>query len=209
MYKRFVKRILDIVIALIALPFFCLFFIILAPIIFFTDKGPVFYNAPRLGKKGKVFNMYKFRSMYVTAPDIRNADGSTFNGANDPRVTKIGRFMRKTSLDEIPQILNVLKGDMSLVGPRAFLATSGKSYEEVDEKRQKRLTVRPGITGYSQAYYRNSIGLEEKIEKDCYYVDRVSFGMDLKILFRTVVSVFKRENVYVNTDAGGNGAKGE
>lgn len=98
---------------------------------------------------------------------------------------------------------------MSLVGPRAFLATSGKSYEEMDEKRQKRLTVRPGITGYSQAYYRNSIGLEEKIEKDCYYVDRVSFGMDLKILFRTVVSVFKRENVYVNTDAGGNGAKGE
>ena len=200
MYRNCIKRLLDILISLIGLPFFCLLFVILAPIIYFTNRGPVFYIAPRLGKNGKKFHMLKFRSMKVNAPDIRNADGSTYNGADDPRVTKIGKIMRKTSLDEIPQILNVLKGDMSLVGPRAFLGTTAKAYDEMDEKRKKRLTVRPGITGYSQAYYRNSIGLEEKIEYDCYYVDHVSFRMDLKILFKTVASVLKHENIYVKAE---------
>ena len=207
MYKNHVKRLLDIILGLIGLPFFCLFYIILAPVIYFTDKGPVFYTAPRLGKNGKKFNMFKFRSMKVNAPDIRNADGSTFNGANDPRVTRIGKLMRKTSLDETPQLLNVLKGDMSLVGPRAFLATTTKTYDEMDEKRRKRLTVRPGITGYSQAYYRNSIGLDEKIEYDCYYVDHVSFLMDLKILFKTAASVLKHENIYVNSETKVSGKK--
>lgn len=196
MYRKFVKRSIDIVFGLIGLPFFCLFFIVLAPIIYLTDRGPVFYSAQRLGKNGKTFKMYKFRSMKVNAPDIRNADGSTYNGPNDPRVTKIGRIMRKTSLDETPQILNVLKGDMSFVGPRAFLSTNKLSYEQMDPKRRKRLTVRPGITGYSQAYYRNSIGLDEKIEYDCYYVDHISFLMDLKIVFKTVVSLLKHENIY-------------
>lgn len=201
MYKHFVKRLLDIVFGLIGLPFFCLIFMILAPVIYFTDKGPVFYNAPRLGKNGKIFKMYKFRSMKVNAPDIRNSDGSTYNGKNDPRVTKIGRIMRKTSLDEIPQLLNVIKGDMSLIGPRAFI-TSGKiTYEQMDEKRKKRLTVRPGITGYSQAYYRNSIGTDEKIENDCYYVDHISFLMDVKIIFKTIASVLKQENVYVRPES--------
>ncbi len=100
------------------------------------------------------------------------------------------------ALDETPQILNVLKGDMSFVGPRAFLSTNKLSYEQMDPKRRKRLTVRPGITGYSQAYYRNSIGLDEKIEYDCYYVDHISFLMDLKIVFKTVASVLKHENIY-------------
>ena len=200
MYKTFVKRLIDIMLGLIGLPIFCLVFIILAPIIYITDKGKVFYNAPRLGLNGKKFYMLKFRSMKENAPDIRNADGSTFNGEDDSRVTNIGRIMRKTSLDEIPQIINVLKGDMSLVGPRAFLATTSKSYDEMDEKRRKRLTVRPGITGYSQAFFRNSIGLDEKIEYDCYYVDHVSFSMDVKILFKTVASVLKRENIYVKND---------
>ena len=95
--------------------------------------------------------------------------------------------------------MNVLKGDMSLVGPRAFLGTTKLTYEQMDLKRQKRLTVRPGITGYSQAYYRNSIGLEEKIEYDCYYVDHVSFLLDLKILFKTAASVLKHENIYVDS----------
>lgn len=200
MYKNFVKRLLDIILGLIGLPFFCLSYIILAPIIYFSDKGPVFYTAPRLGKNGKKFLMLKFRSMKVNSPDIRNSDGSTYNGVDDPRVTKIGKIMRKTSLDEIPQLLNVLKGDMSLVGPRAFLGTTNKTLSEMDEKRQKRLTVRPGITGYSQALFRNSIGIDEKIEYDCYYVDHVSFLMDMKILFKTVVSVLKHENIYVKTE---------
>ncbi|MBR2732129.1 MAG: sugar transferase [Clostridia bacterium] len=199
MYKRFIKRLLDLVLALIGLPFFGLLFLILAPVIYLTDKGPVFYTAPRFGKDGRTFRMYKFRSMKVNAPDLRNADGSTYNGANDPRVTKIDRIMRKTSLDEIPQILNVLKGDMSLVGPRAFLGTDKWTYNQMDAKRQKRLSVRPGITGYSQAYYRNSIGLEEKIEYDCYYVDHLSFLLDVKVLLKTAVSVLKHENIYVKT----------
>ena len=196
MYK-FVKRLLDILISLIALPFFGIIFLILAPAIYFTDKGPVFYNAPRLGRNGKIFNMYKFRSMRVNAPDLRNADGSTYNGENDPRVTKIGKIMRKTSLDELPQLLNVLKGDMSIVGPRGFLTTKFRNLESLSEPERKRLTVRPGITGYSQAYFRNSISMDEKIKYDCYYVDHMSFWLDVKIIFQTALSVLKHENIYV------------
>lgn len=198
MYRLFFKRALDIILCLIAFPFFCVFYVILAPIIYLTDKGPVFYIAPRVGRNGKVFNMYKFRSMRVNAPDIRNADGSTYNGADDPRVTKIGKLMRQTSLDETPQIINVLKGDMSLCGPRAFLVNKNIKYEEADLNYRKRLAVRPGITGYSQAYYRNSISLEQKIEYDCYYVDHLSFAMDLKVIFQTIASVLKHENIYVS-----------
>ena len=206
MYKNCIKRILDLLLGLIGLPFFFLAFLFLAPVIWLTDRGPVFYVAPRLGRNGKVFKMLKFRSMMVNAPDLRNADGSTYNGAGDKRVTGIGRFMRKTSLDELPQLLNVLKGDMSIVGPRAFLATSGKTLEEMDERRQKRLTVRPGITGYSQAYFRNSIGLDEKIEYDCYYVDHIGFLMDVKILAKTALSVLRHDNIY-NAPSGGTDAK--
>ena len=120
-YKHFFKRVLDIVLGLIALPFVLIVFIVFAPMIYLEDKGPVFYNAPRVGKNGKPFVMYKFRSMYVNAPDLKMEDGSTYNGADDPRMTKIGAFMRKTSLDEFPQFLNVLKGDMSIIGPRPDL----------------------------------------------------------------------------------------
>lgn len=197
MIYRFFKRFFDIILSLIALPFVLLFIIIFAPIIYFTDKGPVFYNAPRLGKKGKVFKMYKLRSMKVNSPNIKNADGSTYNGENDPRVTKVGRFMRKTSIDEFPQFLNVLKGDMSFIGPRAHLTTSYTGYENLDERRKKRLEVRPGITGYSQAYYRNSASSEQKMENDIYYVEHMSLWLDIKILFKTVFSVLKRENIYV------------
>ena len=135
--------------------------------------------------------------MRVNAPDLRNADGSTYNGADDPRVTKIGKLMRKTSLDELPQLLNVLKGDMSIVGPRGFLTTKFKSLELLSEPERKRLTVRPGITGYSQAYFRNSISMEDKIKYDCYYVDHMSFWLDIKIIVQTAVSVVKHENIYI------------
>lgn len=200
MYKHFFKRLIDICVALVCLPFFVIIFIFVALAIYLTDKGPVFYNAERCGKDAKFFKMYKFRSMHVSAPDIRTADGSTFNSASDPRVTKIGRILRTTSLDETPQILNVLRGDMSIVGPRAFLNSRRLKLAEMDEKRQKRLAVRPGITGYSQAYYRNSISLEEKIDYDCYYVDHVSLLMDVKVLIKTVTSVLKHENIYVTSE---------
>lgn len=200
MYKHFLKRFFDIFVALVALPFFLIIFIFIAPIIKLSDGGPVFYAAPRLGKKGKVFKMYKFRSMKVNAPDIRNADGSTYNGKNDPRVTKIGKFLRKTSLDETPQILNILFGHMSLIGPRAHLTTNYKGYENLDDMRRRRLDVRPGITGYNQAYFRNSVGTDEKLKNDVYYVDNLSFALDFKVFFKTIATVLKSDNVYVKPD---------
>ena len=148
MYKNLWKRVLDVVLALLALPFVAIAVAVFAPIVHFTDKGPAFYNAQRLGKDGKPFKMYKLRSMYVNAPDIRNADGSTYNGDDDPRVTPVGRFMRKTSIDELPQILNVLKGDMSWIGPRPDPLDDLQIYTP---RQRTKLQVRPGITGYSQA----------------------------------------------------------
>lgn len=120
MYKHFFKRLFDLIIALFALPFVLLLILIMVPLIWLTDRGPTFYNAQRVGLNGKIFKMFKFRSMKVNAPDIRNTDGSTFNSSDDPRVTRIGRFIRKTSIDEIPQILNVLIGDMSLSVPALY-----------------------------------------------------------------------------------------
>lgn len=197
MYRHFFKRLFDLTVALIGLPFFCLIFLVLAPIIWLTDRGPVFYNAERLGYKGKTFKMFKFRSMYVNSPDVRNADGTTFNGETDPRVTPIGRFMRKTSLDETPQLLNVLFGTMSLIGPRAHLTTHYEGYDKLAPKLKRRLDVAPGITGYNQAYFRNSATAEEKIDNDVYYADHISFWLDVKIFFKTVQSVLMHENVYV------------
>ena len=201
MYKHFFKRFFDIVVSLTALPFVFLAFLVVAPIIWLTDRGPVFYNAERLGRKGKTFKMYKFRSMKVNSPNLKNADGSTYNGDDDPRVTKIGRIMRKTSVDELPQFLNVLLGDMSLIGPRAHLTTNYKGYDLLDEQRKRRLDVRPGITGYNQAYFRNSVTSEEKMKNDIYYVDNLSFALDVKVFFVTVFAVLKRKNIYVKADA--------
>lgn len=201
MYQRFFKRLLDIIISLIALPFVGLLLLILAPVIHITDKGPVFYNAKRIGKDGKLFSMYKLRSMYVNAPDIRLADGSTYNGEDDPRVTPVGRFLRKTSIDEFPQFLNVLKGDMSLIGPRP---DPPDWLEKYPEDVRVFLTVRPGITGYSQAYFRNSADGEEKMRNDAYYATHCTFLMDIKILLRTVMTVLWHENTYKDTHSASN-----
>lgn len=195
MYKSLFKRIFDILLGLVGCVIFAIAFIFIAPVIFFTDKGSPFYIAERLGKNGKIFKMYKFRSMRVNAPDIRNEDGSTYNGDDDPRVTKIGRIIRKTSIDELPQFINVLKGDMSIIGPRPNLP--GGNYEEFPKIQKKRLTVRPGLTGYNQAYFRNSVSTDEKYKNDCYYVDNITFLMDVKIIFATAISVLKHKNIYV------------
>lgn len=199
MYRHFFKRVLDVLVALVGCPFFLIAFLFLAPVIFLTDKGPIFYCAPRIGKKGKIFKMIKFRSMKVNAPDLRNADGSTFNSAHDPRVTKIGRIMRKTSLDELPQFINVLIGDMSVVGPRPRVGNA--DYKSMDELRRKGLLVRPGITGYSQAYFRNSISQEEKFKNDAFYAENVSFILDVKVFFKTITSVFSHRNINSNADS--------
>lgn len=196
MYRHFFKRFLDIVGALLLLPFVLLVIMVLAPLIYFTDKGPIFYNAERMGKDGHIFKMYKLRSMYVNAPDLRNSDGSTYNDDKDPRVTPIGRLMRKTSLDEFPQFLNILTGDMSFVGPRPSLTTT--PYSEYDSIRKKRVSILPGVTGYSQAYFRNSISQDEKFRYDCEYVDKLSFWLDIKIIFMTIWSVLSHKNINTN-----------
>ena len=195
MYRHFLKPLFDFCGALVMLPFVLLVIIIFGPIIWLTDKGPVFYNANRAGKDYKPFKMFKLRSMYVNSPDLKNPDGSTFNSDNDPRVTPIGRFLRKTSLDEFPQFLNVLKGDISFIGPRPKLWHSEMNVCDMDEDRRKSYSVKPGITGYAQAYYRNSITQDEKFHWDAYYADHISLVMDCKIILQTLVSVLGKRNI--------------
>ena len=198
MYKRFFKRSLDIIISLIAMPFIGIITLLVGPLIYLEDKGSIFYIAKRRGIRGKIFNMYKFRSMKMNAPDIRNEDNSTYNSPDDQRITKIGKLLRKTSIDELPQLINVLKGDMSLIGPRPI--TTDRPLSDYDEKRKIRLTVRPGITGYAQAYYRNNISQEEKLQKDAEYAQNVNLFGDIKILCKTVETVLLRKNIYTNVD---------
>jgi lipopolysaccharide/colanic/teichoic acid biosynthesis glycosyltransferase len=130
--------------------------------------------------------------MKVNSPDIRLADGSTYNSIDDPRVTKIGKLLRELSLDETPQIINILLGQMSLIGPRPDIDLNEQFIEEIKQTRK----VRPGLTGFTQAYYRNETNWAEKIKNDLYYVNNISFDMDLRIFFHTVYMVFKREKMY-------------
>lgn len=194
-YQLVVKRAIDIIACLVAMPFVMLILIPVAIAIKIEDHGPLFYSSKRIGKGFKEFGMLKFRSMKVNAPDLRNDDGSTYNSKSDPRVTKIGHFLRETSLDEIPQVFNVLAGQMSIIGPRAGDVESKDTYEE-DEK--DKLLIRPGITGYTQAYYRNGLGVREKRLYDAWYAHSVSFLLDVKIFFKTILTVLKRENIYTN-----------
>ena len=204
MYRKGIKRLLDIIGAVILTPFVCLVILIFGPLIYLEDRGSIFYRAKRRGRNGRVFYMLKLRSMKMNAPDIRNENNSTFNSSNDPRVTRVGRFIRKASIDELPQVFNILKGDMSFIGPRATIPNEGMSWEDLNEIQRKRLMVRPGITGYGAALYRNSIGKEEKQKLDCYYVDNVSFLLDVKIIFWTLKTVLLRKNLYTNQGSASN-----
>ena len=195
MYKNFFKRLLDLIFSILLFPIFIIFYIILGILIKIEDKGSVFYKGERIGKDCKIYKMYKFRSMKINAPNILNKDGSTYNSKNDDRVTKIGKFIRETSIDELPQIINILKGEMSFIGPRASLAEALETYKDDEIDKMK---VRPGITGYTQAYYRNSLSVREKRLKDAWYSNNVTFALDLKIFFKTIQTVLKRENVYTN-----------
>lgn len=195
MYRYFIKRVCDIIISLMALPFVIVLIIIVGFVIWLSDKGPVFYCGKRIGYNGKPFSMLKFRSMKVNAPDIRLEDGSTYNGDDDPRVTKIGRFLRKTSLDEVPQFLNVLCGQMSVIGIRPDPLDWLEKY---NERERVILTVKPGITGYNQAYFRNSADGETKLKNDVYYAENISFALDVKIFFKTIKTVIFRENINVD-----------
>lgn len=197
MYKKNFKRPFDLLIFLLVFPLFVLILIIISPIIYLEDNGPVFYNSPRLGKNGKVFIMFKFRSMKINSKDFRNPDGSTYNSSYDNRLTKIGKFIRKTSLDELPQVMNVLKGEMSFIGPRPDLPEHISLY---DENEKEKLLIRPGITGYNQAVFRNTIKWKDRIKNDIYYVNNISFLFDVKIILATIKILIFRRNVYVQKE---------
>lgn len=187
-----IKHIIDFIMALLLLVALSPLFIMVSVLIYLEDKGPAFFKQPRLGQDGKTFLMYKFRSMKVNAPDLRSDDGSTFNAENDSRVTRIGQILRKTSLDELPQVINILKGEMSFIGPRPDLPDQIDLYHDEDKTR---LTVRPGITGYAQVMGRNSLGFRERFTYDIKYVEKYSLLFDLKILFMTISVVLKRDHV--------------
>lgn len=193
-YERFGKRACDVAIGIVALPVVGAVVAACGAAIKLEDGGPVFYNAPRVGLDGREFTMFKLRSMKENAPDLIMEDGSTYNGADDPRMTRIGAFMRKTSLDEIPQFLNVLIGDMSVIGPRPDLQRETELYQG-DEG--LKLTVKPGVTGYAAVYGRNSLPWHDRLALDVEYVRNLSFPLDAKVFLRTFWTVFAQEGIYV------------
>ena len=188
-----VKRLIDITVSFIALLFLVPFFIIIAIIIPLTSKGPSFYFQERLGLKGRIYKMFKFRSMYLNAADIRNDDGTTYNGKDDPRVTKVGKFLRETSINELPQLLNILLGDMSLVGPRPELP---ESLAFLSNNYPDKLKVLPGLTGWAVVNGRNNVPLEKRRELDVWYARHISFSLDVKIILKTVQLVISSKDVY-------------
>ncbi len=192
MYPIF-KVLFDRVFAIIFLLFLSPIFILIGILIKISSKGPVFFIQKRLGKHGQVFGMFKFRSMFVDSPDLRNSDGTTYNSKNDSRVTRIGKFLREYSLDELPQIINILKGDMSFIGPRPELP---ESYETHSTKDLIRLNVKPGISGWAAVNGRNKLGIKQRRVYDVYYVENLSFILDIRILFKTILLLVKKEDIY-------------
>lgn len=197
LYKNVIKRILDILISLLLLIPILLVCFLFGILIKLEDGGEIFYKQKRLGKDMKVYKMYKLRSMKMNAPDIRNEDGSTYNSDNDPRLLKIGNFIRKTSIDELPQIFNVLSGDMSLIGPRPDLESQGELYDALHKDKTK-FEIKPGITGYAQCNGRNELDWDSKLELDHYYVESCSFLLDLQIFMKTIMNVLCRKGINKN-----------
>jgi lipopolysaccharide/colanic/teichoic acid biosynthesis glycosyltransferase len=200
MYRKYTKRFFDILGCVIILPFFLLIYILVAIAIKIDDGDFILYEGERIGLNGKIFRMYKFRTMRENAEDIRNADGTTYNSSKDPRLTRIGGFLRASSIDEIPQIINILVGQMSFIGPRPDLPDQKGLYKDSFDEWKLRVSVRPGITGYSQAYYRNSVNFMKRLDLDLYYVEHMSCYVDLKIIIQTFNSIVHKKNVYKNTD---------
>lgn len=192
MYYLVTKRIIDLFISFLLIILLTPVFLIVGLCVYISDPGSVIYKQTRLAKGHRPFKLLKFRSMILNAPDLRNDDGSTFNSENDPRVTKVGRFIRKTSLDELPQLFNVLLGDMSLIGPRPDPIDALNHYREKDFLR---LTVEQGITGWAQVNGRNSITWEKRRDFDHEYVHIKSTKIDIKILFMTFFQVIGRSGI--------------
>ena len=181
MYK-YIKRLMDILLALIGLIFAFIPMIVVAIAIKLESKGPALFKQERTGKDGKVFKLYKFRSMTV--------DNDVMNFKTENKITKVGKFIRKTSLDELPQLFNILKGEMSFIGPRPWIT---EYYNNFNAHQKRRVEVLPGITGLAQATGRNNLNIFEKINYDIEYVDNFSFKMDLKVVFKTIKTVLSKE----------------
>ena len=195
----FIKRIFDFVASLLGLILLSPVLIVIALIIKCTSKGPVFFKQERLGKGGKPFWIYKFRTMVVNAEHI--GDGLKVNAESDPRITKIGRILRATSLDELPQLINTLNGTMSLVGPRPPVVYHPyDGYNNYPDWAKPRFRMKPGITGLAQVTVRNSVPWDGRIKEDIKYIKKFNVLLDIKILYMTVMSVFKKENIYGNTN---------
>lgn len=191
MYKSFFKRAIDFTLALSALICFSLVFIVITIWLHFANKGAgVFFFQNRPGKNGKIFKVIKYKTM----TDERDPNGNLL--PDEKRLTKVGRFIRSTSIDELPQLINVLKGDMALIGPRPLLVEYLPLYSKEQARRHD---VRPGITGWAQVNGRNAISWKKKFELDVWYVDHCSFTLDMKIVFLTIKKVFKREGISSDT----------
>ncbi len=193
---KVVKRIIDVVLSTIALIILSPIFLIFALAIKLESKGPVFFKHTRIGKNGKIIKIYKFRSMVENAeeliqkftPEQMKEYKENYKLTNDPRITKVGKFLRKTSLDELPQLINIIKGELSIIGPRPVIQ---EELEKYGPDAQKFLSVTPGLTGYWAANGRSCTSYEERMKMELYYVDNISLKMDIKVFFKTIEAVVK------------------
>lgn len=195
MYLK-VKRVIDFILSAAALVLLSPLLLLLAAAVKLDSPGPAFFKQARRGKNGKLFSMYKFRSM---VNDAEHQGAGLFNYENDPRVTRVGRFLRSTSLDELPQLLNVVRGEMALVGPRPCVSYELGDYDTLNRRYKKRFEVLPGITGLAQVCGRNEIPWDVKVDYDNRYVDEVKqhgFRLDVEILLRTGGKVFSKSSIY-------------
>lgn len=193
MYKKYTKRLIDVVVAAVALLLIGWLLLLVAAFLHFANKGAgAFFLQERPGKDGKIFRIIKFKTM----TDERDAKGNLL--PDEQRLTRVGRFVRSTSIDELPQLLNVLKGDMSLIGPRPLLVQYLPLYTPEQARRHE---VRPGITGWAQVHGRNSISWQEKFKLDVWYVNHCTLGTDLKVVWLTFVNVLKRRDINSATSA--------
>lgn len=194
MYAKYIKRFLDLILSLLALIILMPVLIIVAIAIKIDSKGPVFFLQERLGKNGKVFKIIKFRTMVVNAEKI--GDGLKVKSEKDNRITRVGKVLRKTSLDELPQLINVVKGEMALIGPRPPVTYHPHKYEEYPEEQKRRFLVRPGITGLAQVRVRNSATWDERIKIDLEYIEKITFIGDFQIFINTIISILAKKDIY-------------
>ena len=193
-----IKRVIDVILASVALILLSPLFAIIAIAIKIDSKGPVFFAHKRIGKNGKIIKLYKFRSMVINAeeliksftPEQMREYKENYKLTNDPRITKVGKFLRKTSLDELPQLINIINGDLSIIGPRPVVADELENY---GVNKDKFLSVTPGLTGYWAANGRSNTTYEQRMEMELYYIDNLSLKMDIKVFFKTILSVLKKE----------------